>query len=352
MIAAGLLLLLLSGGLILTETTGLTTIAKGLLGTPAGDDRPVVAAAPVRVRLRAVLQGHLGTITWVAFSPDGLTLASAGAHGDVALRLWDLASAKQSAVLEGHTHDVHSLSFSPDGKTLASQGWDGFLRLWTVKTGKEYAAVPLARFGFYADYSPDGTIIAACGEKAVKLLDADTRLEKTALDVNGNIRSLAFAPDGKTLAVAIGWETNRNVQFWDTATWKLRGNPDAHRDGAGALAFTHDSKVLASGSHDRTVKLWDVATATELATLQGHTRLIEGVAFSPDGSILASCDAIWREPGLPGEIKLWDVATRKELLSIAHEAGVWCVAFSPDGKTLAAGGGNRTLKLYDVLRGE
>src|ERR671930_85922 len=76
---------------------------------------------------------------------------------------------------------------------------------------------------------------------------------------------------------------------------------------------------------------------------------VHGVAFSPDGKILAAASGVNIPPTVPGEVKLWDVATRREVATLkGHQGAVWSVAFSPDGRTLATGSWDGTLKLWDV----
>jgi WD40 repeat protein/serine/threonine protein kinase len=343
-LAAGVVLLLIAG-FIVTESTGLTRLFEGSVAPPAPETK-----GRLQVRLRVTLKGHEGIIDFLAYSRDGNKLASGG-H-DQTIKVWDPNADKEIVTLTGHGHQVVSLAFGPKGTALASASWDGTVRLWDVAKAKERTILSGERNFWSVAYSPNGKLVAAAIGPSVKLWDTDTEQERPPLDTGGIVRCLEFAPDGKTLVVAIGWDTNNNVQFWDVATWKLRANPDAHLRGAGCLAFSPDSKLLATGSHDRTVKLWSVATAAELATLEGHSKLVEGVAFSPDGKLLASCDAIWDQPARPGEVKVWDVATRKELLSLVHSAGVFCLAFSPDGKTLATGCGDYVIRLYDVIRPE
>src|SRR6202043_703220 len=97
-----------------------------------------------------------------------------------------------------------------------------------------------------------------------------------------------------------------------------------------ALAYSPNGEMLASGSDDNTIKLWDVATEKEKATLKGHSEGVFSVAFSPDGTTLASVGQ--------QEIKLWNVATGKEVRHFKHSGIILSLAFSPDGKTLASGG--------------
>jgi WD40 repeat protein len=119
-----------------------------------------------------------------------------------------------------------------------------------------------------------------------------------------------------------------------------------HDGEVSSVAFSPDGKTLASGSLDRTIKLWDVATDNEQATLQGHTGLVWSVAFSPDGQMLASGSE-------DTTIKLWDVQTGQERVTLkGHTDQVRSVAYSPDGKTLASGSWDQTIKLWDVATGK
>jgi WD40 repeat protein len=110
-----------------------------------------------------------------------------------------------------------------------------------------------------------------------------------------------------------------------------------------SVAFSPDSKRLASGRHDGTIRLWDTVTGTELLTLKGHSGEVFSVAFSPDSKRLAS-------GSLDATIKLWDTVTGKELLTLkGHSIFVTSIAFSPDGKRLASGSGDETIKIWDTL---
>jgi WD40 repeat protein len=145
--------------------------------------------------------------------------------------------------------------------------------------------------------------------------------------------------------VASGGNDNA-VYLWNVATGKRSSILKGHTECIFSLAFAPNGKTLASASGDRTIKLWDLATATCAATLNDN-RCILSVAFSHDGKTLAA--------GSQGEmIELWDLTTGKISTTLGrHISWVDSLAFSPDGKTLASSGdlgdsNNATVKLWDV----
>jgi len=188
-------------------------------------------------------------------------------------------------------------------------------------------------------FSPDGKTLAsgASYDQTIRLWDVTTGKERGTLRGHGTcLTSVAFSPDGKTLASA---SYDHTIKLWDVATGQERATlkwPTREQRPSVALAFSPDSKTLASASGG-TVILWDVATGRERATLKGNTT----VAFSPDGKTLAS--------GSWDTVKLWDVATGKERASLkGHTKSVEAVAFSPNGKTLVSGSFDNTIRLWEV----
>jgi WD40 repeat protein/energy-coupling factor transporter ATP-binding protein EcfA2 len=292
----------------------------------------------------ATLEGHKSLVFSLAFSPSGRTLASGSSDGTV--KLWDAKTGQELATMKGHGDSVTSVAFSPDGRTLASGGGDNMVRLWDTKTGQEL--VTLKGHGDSVNsvaFSPDGrTLASGSTDRTVKLWDARTGQELATLKGHGDsISSVAFSPDGRTLASG---SYDKTVKLWDAKSVQVLATLDRHGYSVNSVAFSPDGRTLASGGKGNTVELWDAKTGQELATLKGHEHYVDSVAFSPDGRTLASGSS-------DGAVKLWDAKTGQELATMkGHTNRVYSVAFSPDGRTLASGSEDRTIRLWDAKTGQ
>ncbi|KAK4040861.1 hypothetical protein C8A01DRAFT_45879 [Parachaetomium inaequale] len=156
------------------------------------------------------------------------------------------------------------------------------------------------------------------------------------------VRSVAFSPDSKMLASALD---DKMIKLWDAAIGAYTATLEVHRNSVISVVFSHNSKMLASASYDKTIKLWDTAIGSCIATLEAYSHQVRSVAFSYDSKILASVS-------LDKTIKLWDVATGSCTATLeGHCNWVRSIAFSHDLNTLASVSYDKTIKLWDVVAG-
>lgn len=293
-------------------------------------------------------------INAIAFSPDGKTLASATVEQ---IWLWDVNTKQLKAVLEGHTDFVTTVMFSPDGKTIASASWDWTFRLWDASTGKLRKT-----FGAHSSstntvaFSPNGETLASASRGLIHLWHTKGTLlglwyARTGEHIENFIphidyvRTVVFSPDGKFLASG-GYDSR--LRLWEANT----GNHIATLRGGGpAVAFSPNGKLIASeyGGDGTigTIGLWDVQTGELHHVLGRYYSFLTCMAFSPDGKTLASASR-------DSEIIFWDIPTLQRRLSLTthHTEGVYSIAFSPDGKTLVSSSSDQTLRLWDPNTGE
>ena len=158
----------------------------------------------------------------------------------------------------------------------------------------------------------------------------------------GKIYSVAFSSDSRTLASG-SWDNT--VRLWDAVTGAHRRTLTGHMNAVLSVVFSPDGRTLASGSFDKTVRLWDGVTGVLRCTLTGHADWVYSVAFSPDGRTLASGSD-------DTTIRLWDVGTGvHQRTLVGHTGPVRSVAFSSDSRTLASGSWDKTVCLWDGITG-
>jgi hypothetical protein len=251
----------------------------------------------------------------------------------------------------------YALAFAPNGQTLAaaSRITEAGVRFGPV-AGDDSPQERPGRLG--VGISPDGKTLATADQGNVVLYELATGKPLSVL--KGERRSLptclAFSPDGKMLAVGRGAlrDAAGVVDVWQLDTATLRDTYRGHAGGVTSLAFSPDSKLLVTGSLDRTVVLWDTATGQQRTRILMIPSFIPWcVAFSPNGKTLAIAtgpdDFRLRQPG---DIKLWDAGTETMRTTLrGHGRAATSIVFSPDGQSLISGSADTTVRFWDTSSG-
>ena len=257
-------------------------------------------------------------------------------------------AAEASAAPPASLNAAHLLGRTPPAAatTLAKSAWQsifwarmqsqlaaaGFLLTLVIITGVALLAWP--------EHAPISTPSAVSARPAPVVVFLPR--ERAVFDHSDRVISVAFSPDGKTLASG---GADRRIQLYESLTGRVIAFLSGHRHPVKCVAFSPDGITLASGDTMGEIKLWNVASGSERTTLRPKGT-INTIAFAPDGRTLAI--------GFHnGAVELWDLreAKRRAVLS-GHKDMVHCLAFSADGKTLATGSRDRTVRLWDVVTGQ
>ncbi|MEX0642661.1 MAG: hypothetical protein WD468_08160, partial [Pirellulales bacterium] len=267
----------------------------------------------------------------IAISPDGKTLALG--YGQT-VRLWEVSTGRQIDELPGHANLVCGVAFAPDGKTLASSDYSENVKLWDLTTGRERATLKPGQDVAGLQFSGDGRVLALVG-KRVQLWDVVANREIATLgESEREFVNIAFAPDGNTV-VGSG---DREVRIWTREGSDWREAPSFDAGYYPPVAISPDGKLLAVGFVS--LKLYDLPSRQERIAFQGHVGLVFAVAFSADGKLLAS-------GGSDRTVRIWDVATGKQQACIANPGPVYGVALVPDASVVAAMGTDK-IRVWDV----
>ena len=292
--------------------------------------------------LNEISTGSTETITRLAFSADGNTLATVG---KTSIQLWDVSTGNQrpSSPFTGHTNSITDVTLNHDGSQLAASSMDNTVTVWDVASGKLNLNTTLTGNGQAKEsvaFSPDGTMLASGTEQGTILLwkpSAKSTLSQQVVST-GNLNNVLFTPDSKFLLVGRG---DGKVLVYDAQTMTPINTLSAEKypllipDSWSIESLALGGGKLVAGRLDGTIVLWDIKTWQPLPQPFIYTpHDLSKVMLSADGHVLAVT-------GSGDKVLLWDVASRKSLPSIPYPRDESLVArpldLSPDGKLLALG---------------
>lgn len=318
-------------GVLTVASVGAITFALVSPNEPKAEARPAEQLPLEESRFR-----HPAAAVSVAISPRNEAIITAGA--DESLVLWN-SDGKLVRRLPGHAGGATAVVFAPDGHTFASTAHDGVTRVWNT-AGDIVQALPAhGEAATAAAYSPDGRALATTGwDGQVRLWNLADRKQILALDAHrGKAWGVAFSLDGKTIAT-VG---DKDLRVWNVDTGGLVHRLDGLKSGAYAVAFVDPRHVAISC--DNTVSLWSLATRQEVARVGGPQQAVAVFAVSPDGRTIA-----WG--GGDRLVHLWEIGTRQERLTLTLGEDVTALAFAPDGERLLAGGAGGQVVVWRLSR--
>ncbi len=359
------------------EGSPLTVSATGKLIALAGPDRTVRLCDPVTGQERRGLTGHGSSVSRLAFSPDGKVLASGDTGG--LILLWDTETGRELHPLPGHRARVGAVAISPDGRSLVSRGGDQTIRCWDLATGKEtlrldagserdwYAqAHPGIRLTTSLAYSADGGLVATweTGRRSILVWDVHGKDKPRVLRGHEfGVTCVAFSPDSRTLASA---DQGGEVRLWDGATGELLQTvikPQGRQPATDSVVvFAEDGRRLGVYS-PRGVDVWDLIDKRSVFINRDWAN---SLLFSRDGEWLALAQAE-SEPGTAA-VRLVGARTGDEFRTLSWPSkgfgsgrGLLTMALSPDGRFLAVTDGRQhysaahadwDLRVWDLLTGK
>jgi WD domain, G-beta repeat len=261
----------------------------------AGTYQDIILIDPAKGEVLGKLPGQTQRVTALAFSKDGKRLAVASGEPSKAgeIRLYAIPPqglpAQPEHTWTAHKDSIYTLAFSPDGILLASAGYDRIIKLWNPTDAKLVRELKDHSDTIYAvAFHPDGKLLASgSADRAVKVWDATTgRRLYTLADPTDWVYTLAWSPDRQHLAAA---GVDKSIRVWETTTegGKLVQSVFAHTAPVTRLAYSSDGKILVSASQRTSLKSWDTARMTEKLALPAQPETVLSLALRPDDKQLA-----------------------------------------------------------------
>jgi WD40 repeat protein len=297
-------------------------------------------------------EGHTKYLVGAIHLPGGQRMMTCSWDGS--LRVWNLKSGKQIGEdwRDGDSK-VWTIALSPDGKNAVSGSEDGLVRLWDMDTRKV-----ITKWTGHTNtvrsvcWSRDGQrVVSGSFDGTVREWDVEKGETNLGPINTGHtaVYAVVYSPDTTMIATA-GYDlptpdhdTESAIKIWDSKTGKFVATLKGHEDWLWCLAWTPDGKTLISGSVDHSIRTWNTSNWKQIAVLDGHTGAVYDIAISLNGRILASASE-------DGTARLWNIDNNQPISSpLKHDPNrVFVVSFSVDGKLLATGCSDNNVYAWDV----
>jgi WD40 repeat protein len=291
------------------------------------------------MREPAVFEAHASYVLDLLFTPDGNTLVTSGM--DNIVKLWSVPEWAPLRTLEGHANSVNSISLSPSGHTLATGSTDQTVRLWSFPEGQIlHTLQDRKKTVSSVQISADGKWVAAGsygGRAAVWTLEGQNVVGIKASQKN--LSSVAISPDNNVLATS---GLGDDILLWSLPSGQPVGRLSGHETAVWSLTFLSNGRYLVSLGYEQQIKFWDTQTRQGVRSVQADDAGARGIAFSLDEKTAAL--------SLEGKVQLWSVDDWTLVAELPVSTNVVNgMAFSPDGRWLAAGAADGKIRVWDRL---
>ena len=332
--------------------TGVLVGLEALRAAASDADRPppsagLITGLALLDHANKLINGHTGQVHAVAYRPDGAVLATGG--WDATVRFWDSRTYAPVGAVIRSPSPVNSLAYSRSGRLLVTGGQDGVVRIWDASTRRPTGVtMKTGSWIFSVAFSPDGSLVAAGSDDGAvgvwNVTSGKSLFGRPIGRVGASVTRVAFNPTGTVLAASVWTDENTGrVHLWRIPSGAPLRRPLTVNGTGRALAFRPGDGLLAVAD-GRSVRLWNPDTGRPVGRpFTGSTDDIWCIAFSPDGRTMAT-------GSVDRQVRLWDVTTQtaRGTPLVGHTSQVQDVAFSPDGGSVASASWDTTVRVWQV----
>jgi WD40 repeat protein len=323
---------------------------------------------------------HADTVNALAWSPDGKALVSTSNDGTA--QVWEALTGKTLTSYRDHAKYVSAVAWSPDDNSIVTTAYGA--AVWNSKSSE----VSL-RFGDTLSnindisVAPGGKYVASTAHDEIQVWDARTGTKQFAYhghndEQGGFVSSIAWSPDGAHIASVCSIDAARHsghrarIHLWQTTgetPGSLVSNWTCHADAVHELCWSPDGLRLASSSFDGTVQIWQAATGAPVLTYDSEGGHCVALAWSSDGRTMATSCWYRDKDAYQGKnvakrlaaqlthtsntVFVWNADTGETLTTYTeHSENARALAWSPDGRFIASGGGDQSVRIWEALSGK